>query len=57
MVLNPYRSQVIINADAYIAVDKAARADQPKLAFTFNAKAPRLIARYIANVSHGTFVH
>ncbi len=54
-VLNLYRPQVIINAAAYTAVDKAEA--ERDLAFTINAKAPELMARYIANVAHGTFVH
>ncbi len=56
-VLNRYEPQVIINAAAYTAVDKAESADQRELAFAINAKAPALMARYISNVSHGVFVH
>ncbi len=56
-VLNRYQPQVIINAAAYTAVDKAEGADQRELAFAINAKAPALMARYISNVSHGVFVH
>lgn len=56
-VLNRYQPQVIINAAAYTAVDKAESADQRELAFAINAKAPALMARYISNVSHGVFVH
>lgn len=54
-VLNRYQPQVIINAAAYTAVDKAET--QRGLAFSINAKAPELMARYIANVAHGVLVH
>lgn len=54
-VLNRYQPQVIINAAAYTAVEKA-EAEQD-LAFAINAKAPELMARYIANVAHGILVH
>lgn len=54
-VLNRYQPQVIINAAAYTAVDKAER--ERELAFAINAKAPKVMAHYIANVSHGTLVH
>ncbi len=53
--LNKYQPQVIINAAAYTAVDKAET--QPELAFAINAKAPTLMARYIANVPYGILVH
>ena len=56
-VLNRYQPQVIINAAAYTAVDKAEDASQRELAFAINAKAPALMARYIAHVSHGILVH
>ncbi len=56
-VLNRYQPQVIINAAAYTAVDKAESANQRELAFAINAKAPAIMARYISNVSHGVFVH
>jgi dTDP-4-dehydrorhamnose reductase len=56
-VLNRYQPQVIINAAAYTAVDKAEDASQHEFAFAINAKAPALMARYIANVSHGILVH
>jgi dTDP-4-dehydrorhamnose reductase len=56
-VLNRYQPQVIINAAAYTAVDKAEDENQRDLAFAINAKAPALMARYIANVSHGILVH
>ncbi len=56
-VLNRYQPQVIINAAAYTAVDKAEDASQRELAFAINAKAPALMARYISNVSNGILVH
>jgi dTDP-4-dehydrorhamnose reductase len=56
-VLNRYQPQVIINAAAYTEVDKAEDVVERDLAFAINAKAPALMARYIANVSHGIFVH
>lgn len=54
-VLNRYHPQVIINAAAYTAVDKA-ETDR-ELAFTINAQAPQVMAHYIANVAHGILVH
>ncbi len=54
-VLNRYQPQVIINAAAYTAVDKAEL--QRNLAFVINSKAPELMARYIVNVSHGILIH
>jgi dTDP-4-dehydrorhamnose reductase len=54
-VLNRYQPQVIINAAAYTAVDKAE--SERELAFAINAKAPQVMAHYIANVSHGILVH
>jgi dTDP-4-dehydrorhamnose reductase len=54
-VLNRYQPQVIINAAAYTAVDKAE--SEQELAFAINAKAPAVMARYIANVAHGILVH
>lgn len=56
-VLNRYQPQVIINAAAYTAVDKAESLGEREVAFAINAKAPALMARYIANVSHGILVH
>jgi dTDP-4-dehydrorhamnose reductase len=53
-VLNRYQPQVIINAAAYTAVDKA-ESDRD-LAFAINAKAPQVMAHYIANVAHGVLV-
>ncbi len=55
-VLNRYQPQVIINAAAYTAVDKAEDVSQRELAFAINTKAPALMARYIAHVSHGILV-
>jgi dTDP-4-dehydrorhamnose reductase len=54
-VLNRYQPLVIINASAYTAVDNAET--ERGLAFAINAKAPELMARYIANVAHGILVH
>jgi dTDP-4-dehydrorhamnose reductase len=56
-VLNRYQPQVIINAAAYTAVDKAEDIAERDLAFAINARAPALMARYIANVSDGILVH
>jgi dTDP-4-dehydrorhamnose reductase len=54
-VLNRYQPQVIINAAAYTAVDKAE--GDHDLAFAINSKAPQVMAHYIANVAHGILVH
>jgi dTDP-4-dehydrorhamnose reductase len=54
-VLNRYQPQVIINAAAYTAVDKAE--SERDLAFAINAKAPQIMAHYIANIAHGILVH
>jgi dTDP-4-dehydrorhamnose reductase len=54
-VLNRYQPQVIINAAAYTAVDKVE--SEREIAFAINAKAPAVMARYIANVAHGILVH
>jgi dTDP-4-dehydrorhamnose reductase len=56
-VLNRYQPQVIINAAAYTAVDKAESADQRELAFAINARAPKIMAQYAASVAHGILVH
>lgn len=56
-VLNRYQPQVIINAAAYTAVDKAEDIVEREPAFAINAKAPALMARYIANISRGILVH
>ncbi len=55
VALNQYQPQIIINAAAYTAVDQAE--GEPDLAFAINAKAPRLMAQYIAGVSRGVLVH
>jgi dTDP-4-dehydrorhamnose reductase len=55
--LNRYQPQVIINAAAYTAVDKAESADQRELAFAINAMAPKIMAQYAAGVAHGILVH
>ncbi len=55
--LNRYQPQVIINAAAYTAVDKAEGSAERDLVFAINAKAPALMARYIAHLSHGILVH
>ncbi len=56
-VLNRYQPQVIINAAAYTAVDKAESADQRELSFAINAIAPKIMAQYTAGVAHGILVH
>ena len=56
-VLNRYQPQVIINAAAYTAVDKAESADQRAFAFAINAMAPKIMAQYAAGVAHGILVH
>ncbi len=56
-VLNRYQPQVIINAAAYTAVDKAEDVAERDVVFAINSKSPALMARYIANVSHGILVH
>jgi dTDP-4-dehydrorhamnose reductase len=53
--LNRYQPQVIINAAAYTAVDKAE--GERELAFAINVKAPQVMAHYISNVAHGVLVH
>jgi dTDP-4-dehydrorhamnose reductase len=56
-ILNRYQPQVIINAAAYTAVDKAESADQRELAFAINAIAPKIMAQYAAGVAHGILMH
>jgi dTDP-4-dehydrorhamnose reductase len=56
-VLNRYQPQVIINAAAYTAVDKAESLGEREIAFAINAKAPAVMARYISNLAHGILVH
>lgn len=53
--LNQYQPQVIINAAAYTAVDKAE--SEPELAFAINSRAPELMAEYIAPLSYGLLIH
>lgn len=55
VVLNRFKPQLIINAAAYTAVDKAE--SEQTLAFAINANAPKIMAQYIASVSHGILVH
>jgi dTDP-4-dehydrorhamnose reductase len=53
-LLNQFHPDLIINASAYTAVDKAET--EERLAFAVNAKAPELMAQYAAK--HGaTFLH
>jgi dTDP-4-dehydrorhamnose reductase len=54
-VLNRYQPQVIINAAAYTAVDRAE--SERDLAVAINAKAPEIMANYMAHVAHGILVH
>lgn len=54
-VLAQYQPQIIINAAAYTAVDQAE--NEPDLVFAINVHAPQVMAHYIANLSHGIFVH
>lgn len=56
-VLNRYQPQVIINAAAYTAVDKAESADERALAFAINAMAPKTMAQYAAGLTNGILVH
>jgi dTDP-4-dehydrorhamnose reductase len=56
-VLNRYHPQVIINAAAYTAVDKAEIASERELAFAINAIAPKIMAQYVAGLSRGILVH
>lgn len=55
--LSRYQPQVIINAAAYTSVDKAERLDQREIVFTINAIAPKIMAEYVAGVTHGVLVH
>lgn len=53
-LLNQFEPQLIINASAYTAVDKAEA--ESDLAFAINARAPEIMAQYAAD--HGaTFLH
>jgi dTDP-4-dehydrorhamnose reductase len=55
VILNLYEPQVIINAAAYTAVDKAE--SDPELAFAINAKAPAVMAKYITSMAQGVLIH
>ncbi len=54
-VLNHFQPQVIINAAAYIDVDQAEV--ERELVFAINARAPQVMAQYIANIAHGVLIH
>ena len=53
-LLNHFQPQLIINASAYTAVDKAET--DSNLAFAINAKAPEIMAQYAAD-HNATFLH
>jgi dTDP-4-dehydrorhamnose reductase len=53
--LNRYQPQIIINAAAYTAVDRAE--SDINLAYAVNAKAPSVMAEYLSKVPQGTLVH
>jgi dTDP-4-dehydrorhamnose reductase len=54
-VLKQYQPQIIINASAYTAVDRAQ--DEQGLAFAINATAPEIMAKFIASQSNGLLIH
>ncbi len=54
-ILKYYQPQVIINAAAYTAVDKAE--SERELAFAINTNAPAEMANYITNVNRGVLIH
>jgi dTDP-4-dehydrorhamnose reductase len=54
-LLNHYQPQIIINASAYTAVDLAQT--EEAYAYQINAKAVEIMAKYVATVSKGVFVH
>ncbi len=54
-ILKLYKPQVIINAAAFTAVDKAE--SERELAFAINAKAPAVMAEYISRIPQGILVH
>lgn len=54
-ILDRYRPKIIVNAAAYTAVDQAD--SECQLAFSINARAPAVMAEYIANLVNGIFVH
>jgi dTDP-4-dehydrorhamnose reductase len=54
-ILNSHQPDIIINAAAYTAVDKA-ETDQ-ELSHQINALAPECMARYICNIPNGKLIH
>ena len=54
-VLKQYQPKIIINASAYTAVDRAQ--DEQALAFVINARAPEIMAKFIASQSNGLLIH
>ena len=54
-VLRQYQPQIIINASAYTAVDRAQ--DEQDLTFAINARAPEIMAKFIASQSNGLLIH
>ncbi len=54
-VLKQYQPQIIINASAYTVVDRAQ--DEQALAFAINARAPEIMAQFIASQSNGLLIH
>ncbi len=54
-VLDRFQPQVIINAAAYTDVDQAEV--ERELVFAINARAPQMMAQYIANIAHGVLIH
>lgn len=54
-VLECYQPQVIINAAAYTRVNQAE--NQLELAFAINARAPQVMAAYMATTPGGIFLH
>jgi len=54
-VLEKFRPQIIINAAAYTAVDKAE--EEFDLSFQINSFAPKIMAEYISQVIDGKFIH
>jgi dTDP-4-dehydrorhamnose reductase len=54
-VLNRYQPKIVINVAAYTAVDQAE--SQADLALAVNARAPEIMAQYVACQSQGVFIH
>ena len=54
-ILQKFKPQIIINAAAYTAVDKAEQ--EKDLSNQINATAPGLMAEYISQIPNGQFVH